>query len=98
MVNGPSARQGRVEVYYNGEWGTVCDDYWSVEDAQVVCSQLGFTDGEPLEDCEYGEGTGTILLDDVQCVGTEESLADCPSSVWGTHNCGHYEDAGVNCS
>ena len=97
LVNGPSDRQGRVEIFYDGSWGTVCDDFWDNDDAQVVCHQLGFSGGEALKNVEYGEGSGDILLDDVECTGSEESLAECVSSGWGSHNCGHYEDAGVNC-
>ena len=97
LVNGPNDRQGRVEVFYGGAWGTVCDDMWDDSDAAVVCRQLGFSGGEALEDCEYGEGSGDILLDDVDCSGSEGSLADCNSDGWGQHNCGHFEDAGVNC-
>ena len=97
-MNGPSERQGRVEVFYDGDWGTVCDDYWDSEDAQVVCRQLGFSGGEALNGGAYGEGTGDIILDDVDCEGTESSLAECmPYSYWGLNNCRHNEDAGVNC-
>ena len=46
----------------------------------------------------FGEGTGSIWLDDVNCDGNETSLINCPThSASGIHNCGHYEDAGVRC-
>ncbi|XP_041453649.1 deleted in malignant brain tumors 1 protein-like [Lytechinus variegatus] len=94
-----SDTEGRVEVFYDGEWGTVCDDLWGDRETAVVCSQLGFRgESSYVGGAFYGQGTGRIWLDNVQCVGTESSLEDCIHLGWGIHNCGHYEDVGVICS
>ena len=99
IVDGYSYNEGRVEVYYNGVWGTVCDDSWDISDALVVCKQLGFPDAEAAyQGGSVVNGTGPIWLDDVNCKGYESSLSSCPHSGWGNHNCRHYEDAGVRCS
>ncbi|XP_030847771.1 deleted in malignant brain tumors 1 protein-like [Strongylocentrotus purpuratus] len=98
LVAGSNASEGRVEVYYNGAWGTVCDDSWDDTDARVVCRSLGFDSGTGvLGSPAFGQGSGEILLDDVSCTGTETNIGDCSNAGLGVHNCGHFEDAGVRC-
>ena len=98
LVGGSTSREGRVEVNINNEWGTVCDDSWDINDARVVCRQLGF--GSPRSapgNARFGQGSRRILLDDVSCTGIETSLASCTHRGVGLHNCGHSEDASVVC-
>uniref|UniRef100_A0A3Q3W6I4 SRCR domain-containing protein n=1 Tax=Mola mola TaxID=94237 RepID=A0A3Q3W6I4_MOLML len=99
LINGQDHCQGRVEVYYQGNWGTVCDDDWDFNNAQVVCQQIGCGNAVFAHTNSYfGYGTGLVLLDNINCHGTEQELSKCKSLGWGKHNCGHHEDAGVTCT
>ncbi|XP_030203709.1 T-cell differentiation antigen CD6 isoform X2 [Gadus morhua] len=102
LAGGAHSCGGRVELWSDGGWGTVCDDRWDLADADVVCRQRG---------CGYavnvsGQGgafppatAGPVHLDELMCTGAESSLWACPVAPDGVHHdCGHKEDAGVVCS
>uniref|UniRef100_A0A3Q3WY76 Soluble scavenger receptor cysteine-rich domain-containing protein SSC5D n=1 Tax=Mola mola TaxID=94237 RepID=A0A3Q3WY76_MOLML len=93
---GPSRCAGRVEIYHRDSWGTVCDDQWSLANANVVCRELNCgTVLEAKKSAFFGEGKDEIWLDDVQCTGNEPSIFKCTHRPFGENNCGHGEDAGV---
>ncbi|KAG9488749.1 lysyl oxidase homolog 2 [Eleutherodactylus coqui] len=91
--------EGRVEVFYNGEWGTVCDDDFSLYAAHIVCRDLGYVEAVSWSpSSKFGKGEGHIWMDNVHCTGRERSLADCSHNGWGVTDCKHTEDVGVQCS
>ena len=100
LVNGPTKYEGRVEVYHNGEWGIVCGNGWDLNDAQVVCRELGFgpaivATNRPL----YGQSDDSVLwLNNVYCVGTESTIEDCSLNRWGYQYCSPYQYSSVLCS
>lgn len=100
IVNGPSGVSicGRVEIFHNGEWGTVCDDRWNLANGNVVCKQLGYLRAKKIYyTAHFGRGNGPIWMDGVQCSEGQNSLAECRHNGWGLHDCSHAEDAGVCC-
>ena len=99
-LQGPMSANGtgRVEVFYKGEWGTICDDDWDINDAKVVCRQLGYQYGSrAFHGNNIDPGSGKIWLDDVDCNGSEKNVTSCSHAGWGNHDCTHDEDAGVEC-
>ncbi|XP_019637311.1 PREDICTED: deleted in malignant brain tumors 1 protein-like isoform X2 [Branchiostoma belcheri] len=100
LVGGSSSNEGRVEVRPadSSVWGTVCDDYFDSMDANVICRMLGYPGSQTFYiDAHFGQGTGPIYMDDLGCIGVETSVFDCSYRGWGSHNCGHHQDASVAC-
>ncbi|XP_030643570.1 neurotrypsin [Chanos chanos] len=98
LAGGLGGFEGRVEVYYRGQWGTVCDDGWTHTNTQVVCRQLGFRSGETAGPQRFGVSSGPILLDDVSCTGKEPALTHCTRREWFKHDCTHSEDVAIACN
>ena len=96
LVNGPTYNAGRIEIYHNTVWGTICDNNFDEVAADVACKQLGFMRAISFG-TGFGPGKGPIWLDGVRCTGQESSLATCFHHGWGRHNCQHNRDVGVTC-
>ncbi|KAI5085855.1 scavenger receptor cysteine-rich type 1 protein M130-like, partial [Silurus meridionalis] len=93
LSGGKGSCSGRLEVYHNATWGSVCDNQWNIRNAQVVCRQLGC--GSALSADRFGPGEGTVWLNRVKCRGDEIHLWDCHHSLKKHTDCSH---AGVTCA
>ena len=90
--------RGTVAVYYNGQWGSICDDSWNYRDADVVCRMLGYERSYRIfYRAYYGQAPGPILIDQIRCPNNAKDLMDCTHNGWGVHDCEKREDAGVDC-
>ncbi|XP_072529569.1 scavenger receptor cysteine-rich domain-containing protein DMBT1-like [Salminus brasiliensis] len=99
LVDGGSRCAGRVEVLHRGQWGTACDINWDMSDAAVVCRELGCGEAvDALSEAHFGSGSGPIWMDDVDCSGSESTLKNCRSRLWGKHDCSQTQNSGVICS
>ncbi|XP_060586154.1 uncharacterized protein LOC132741902 [Ruditapes philippinarum] len=100
LVEGSNQYEGRLEVWHDNTWGTVCDDEFTALSASVVCKMLNYPHNNPLvfKSAYFGAGKLPIHLDDVKCTGTEISLPQCPHRSWGLNDCSHDEDVGISCT
>lgn len=100
LVGGPHRCEGRVEVERNGQWGTVCDDGWDLNDVAVVCRELGCGAAKKTPSGElYGpltEKGQSVLIQLVACNGMEDTLDQCEQDE-DVFDCPHKEDAGALC-
>ena len=101
LRNGSTHSEGRVDVRYSGQWGAICDNGWDINDAMVICRQLGYRSAlRPTIDSTYPPSTENALLwlDFVSCRGNETSIQFCAHSGWGETFCNTNNEAGVICT
>ena len=98
VVDGKSPFDGRVEVNYDGKWGTVCDDKFDIVDANVICRMLGSEKATDIYTSGGGDDSSPIWLDDIDCKGEEKTILECLHDGFGNSNCRHMEDVGVICA
>ena len=100
-LNGSTPLEGRVEICINNAWGTVCNNHFSPSDTPVICRNLGynFTDSYaiPLPPDTMWPSDGPIFLDELDCIGTEESVLNCHHSIGVHSTCTHEQDIAVRC-
>lgn len=93
---------GRAEIYFNGQWGTICGLYWDWEDkeADIFCQELGYIGGVRTITRNPGPKDYPIWMTGVECSGNEKSFRECRAS-WDpriiSRSCNHTYDAGVSC-
>ena len=98
LVGGRNNSEGRVEVFYRDEWRRVCNTEWGINDANVVCRQVGYPAGSAIPPVgTFGSSTGPAWLDNLRCNGRETKLRNCSSSGFGDHNCSFDGDANIAC-
>ena len=96
LVGGRVANEGRVEVFRNRQWQTVCDNSWGLNDADVACRQLGYGYAiRAVTNALFGRGAGGQWEAYFYCSGSESGLEYCRTR---SSSCSHSEDAGVICS
>ena len=91
---------GRLEVFLNSQWGTVCRTGWDANDAQVACNQLGYSSVETTLDTSFGSGSSSqpVWLGNLQCGGHESELQNCPHMGIGFTGCSYTDYVGIVCT
>ena len=99
LTGGTNELEGRVEIMFEGIWGTICDSGWDDIDATIVCRELGYVNGAATRQAQFGTGSGILWLNHVGCLGTENKLSHCMhNGVGNIGSCSHAQDAGVICN
>ena len=100
LNGGVNKLAGRVEIQYQGIWGTICDDGWDDIYANIVCNELGFLNGTVTNGIQFeSRTTGPVWLHQVTYMGNESKLSHCMhAGAENIGNCSHVQDVGVKCN
>ncbi|KAJ8687823.1 hypothetical protein QAD02_023617 [Eretmocerus hayati] len=92
--------EGNVEILHKSRWGSVCDDEWDEQEAQVVCRQLGYdsTKARATTSGYFGQARRRYWMTGLMCNGSESHLSACRFDGWAKSECGPNEAAGVICN
>ena len=97
LVGGRGVYEGRIEVNRDGVWHTLCGATWDINDADVLCLELGMDYAiSAVIGAGFGQGSGPVWEVYMNCNGRESSLQNCPRST--VSSCFHEQDAGVICA
>ncbi|XP_063348700.1 scavenger receptor cysteine-rich type 1 protein M130-like [Pelmatolapia mariae] len=98
LLNGSSLCSGRLQVKSNQRWSSVCEADFDLQDAEVVCRELGCGPPSLLQGALYGEVEAPVWSREFQCGGHESALLDCRSSGSARSSCSPGKAAGLTCS
>ncbi|CAH1962569.1 unnamed protein product [Acanthoscelides obtectus] len=103
LAGAKEENQGRIEVSAFGKTGYICDDQFGLQEANIVCKELGFDmgaidfKGQSYFARDVKENNTLYMMDDLKCFGNETTLLDCMFAGWGIHDCQDQEIVGVVC-
>ena len=99
LSDGPGSYAGRVELNFNGTWGSLCDTGLTIDVGHVICRQLGYPRAVATPCCNaFGEVNSSFWMYDVKCKGNERSLTECDFKVGASNICAQkYDFASVVC-
>ena len=99
LVAGSVISEGQLQVFHQGYWGYVCDTGFGLEEARVVCRQLGFPGAiRALLNSPFTSDSGKVWLSSLQCTGNESNVAECYQQSWGGSSCSGGHEVGVQCT
>ena len=97
LREGNSPLEGRLEIYYQGVWRSVCTQHWTFKEAHVACRMMGYHSALYAETI-YGSFDRQVGIQDLRCKGSEKDLVGCRNNGWNLQGCQDKMYAAAICS